>query len=307
MMQATRFLDIDDLAPTELRGVIDTAHAIKQDPRRVAGALAGKAVAVIFHKPSTRTRVSFEVGIAQLGATPVILSANEMQLGRGESIADTARVLSRYVDAIVVRTGAHENLVALAQHASVPVINALTDRSHPCQILADVQAIEERSGPIAGQTVAWLGDTNNVCFSLAQAALSLGFSLRVAYPPELAQARQDAALVSLAEGVPATRLLLSHDPAQAVAGADAVVTDTWVSMGEPDDAKASKRAMLQPYRVDEALMAQAASHALFLHCLPAYRGDEVTAGVIDGPRSAVWDEAENRLHAQKALLLHLMR
>ncbi len=300
------FLDLDDLSPEALRSVLDNAHALKADPTAGAGALAGRSIAVIFEKPSTRTRISFQVGLHQLGAQPVILSSAEMQLGRGETVADTARVLSRYVDAIVIRANDHEKVRDLARHASVPVVNALTNRSHPCQILADVQTIEERLGPVQGRTVAWLGDTNNVALSLAHASIALGFTLRVAYPPELAAQRADLALRVLAEKHGSARLLLTHDAHRAVQKADVVVTDTWVSMGEPEAAKITKRALLAPYRVTQALMEEAAPHALFLHCLPAYRGDEMEAEVIDGPQSAVWDEAENRLHAQKALLLHLL-
>ncbi|MCK8785699.1 ornithine carbamoyltransferase [Roseomonas sp. NAR14] len=259
--------------------------------------LAGRSVALIFEKPSTRTRVSFEVGIHQLGGHAVVLSGRDMQLGRGETVADTARVLSRYVDAIMLRTDSDAKLRELAEHATVPVINGLTDASHPCQIMADVLTFEEHRGPIAGQTVAWCGDGNNVARSLIQAAARLGFALRLATPEAL---RPPQALLdwARAEGAEVT---LTDDPAAAVAGARCVVTDTWVSMS--DDPNSQRHNLLMPYRVDSALMAKAAPDAIFMHCLPAHRGEEVTAEVIDGPRSVVFDEAENRLHAQKGVLL----
>ena len=288
------FLDLDAVDGHELRAILARAAAFKAgDPARP---MAGKMLAMIFDKPSTRTRVSFEVAAKQLGGDAVVLSSRDMQLGRGETVADTARVLSRYVDAIVIRTDAHEKLVELAEHATVPIVIGLTDRSHPCQIMADMQTIEEHRGPIASKTLAWVGDGNNVLTSLAHAAVRLGFALKIATPPELAP---DPALLAWAAERQG-HLQVGSDPAAAVAGADAVFADTWVSMGQADIER--RCSLLAPFRVDEALMAKATSGALFLHCLPAHRGEEVTAGVIDGPQSVVFDAAENRLHAQKAIL-----
>jgi ornithine carbamoyltransferase len=251
---------------------------------------------MIFEKPSTRTRVSFEVGMRQLGGEVVVLSAAEMQLGRGETIADTARVLSRYVDAIMLRTNSAAKLRDLALHATVPVINGLTDRSHPCQLMADIMTFEQHRGAIAGRTIAWSGDGNNVATSWIHAAVRLGFTLRLACPEGL---EPPAAVLDWArrEGGAVT---LVGDPETAIRGADCVVTDTWISMSDPDTE--NRHNLLAPYRVDERLMALAAADALFMHCLPAHRGEEVTAAVIDGPQSVVWDEAENRLHAQKGIL-----
>ncbi|WP_282572026.1 ornithine carbamoyltransferase [Roseomonas acroporae] len=290
------FLDIADFDAPTLRRMLGLAAAAKRGERDDRP-LAGRSVALIFEKPSTRTRVSFEVGIHQLGGHAVVLSGRDMQLGRGETVADTARVLSRYVDAIMLRTDSDAKLRELAEHATVPVINGLTDASHPCQIMADVLTFEEHRGPIAGQTVAWCGDGNNVARSLIQAAARLGFALRLATPEAL---RPPQALLdwARAEGAEVT---LTDDPAAAVAGARCVVTDTWVSMS--DDPNSQRHNLLMPYRVDSALMAKAAPDAIFMHCLPAHRGEEVTAEVIDGPRSVVFDEAENRLHAQKGVLL----
>ena len=252
---------------------------------------------MIFEKPSTRTRVSFEVAARQLGGSAVVLSGNEMQLGRGESVADTARVLSRYVDAIMIRTDAHDKVEDLARHATVPVVNGLTDRSHPCQIMADVLTFEERKGPIRGRRLAYVGDAaNNIVASLVHAAALFGFDLNLGCPPAFAP---DPALLDWARERQA-RVTVDPDPARAVGDADAVVTDTWVSMSDQDAER--RHALLRPYQVDDGLMAKAANDALFLHCLPAHRGEEVTAEVIDGPASAVFDEAENRLHAQKAIL-----
>ncbi len=294
MTPPRHFLDLDALEEASLRAILDRAHAFKGgDPARP---LAGRVLAMIFDKPSTRTRVSFEVAAKQLGGDAVVLTSRDMQLGRGETVADTARVLSRYVDAIMIRTGAHGTLLELARHATVPVVNGLTDASHPCQVMADVMTIEERKGPIAGRTLAWVGDGNNVLASLVHAAVRLHFTLNIATPPELAPSPE---LLRWAAGHQG-RVRLTADPRAAVRGADAVFADTWVSMGQ-DDAGARRR-LLEPYRVDAGLMAEADAEALFLHCLPAHRGEEVTDEVIDGPRSVVFDEAENRLHAQKAIL-----
>lgn len=295
MTAPRHFLDLDALDGGDLRSILARAAAFKGgDPARpLAG---GRILAMIFDKPSTRTRVSFEVAAKQLGGDAVVLTSRDMQLGRGETIADTARVLSRYVDAIMIRTDAHAKLLELARHAMVPVINGLTDASHPCQIMADVLTIEEHRGPIQGKTLAWIGDGNNVLASLAHAAVRLGFALNVATPPELAPPEELVRWVEAHQG----RLRLTGDPIEAVRGVDAVFADTWVSMGQADADR--RRALLEPYRVDMALMRHASEGALFLHCLPAHRGEEVTDEVIDGPSSVVLDEAENRLHAQKAIL-----
>ena len=259
--------------------------------------LAGYVLAMIFEKSSTRTRVSFEIAMRQLGGSALVLDAGTSQLGRGETIADTARVLSRYVDAIMIRTGEHAKAEELAAHASVPVINGLTDLSHPCQLLADMLTVVERKGALAGGRWAWLGDGNNVCNSLIEAASLMDFEVRVACP---AGHEPDMAELQAAAGRGCT-VPIVRDPREAVAGADVVVTDTWTSMGQAESA--AKLAEMEPYRVDEELMAAAGEEAIFLHCLPAHRGEEVTDEVMDGRLSAVWDEAENRLHAQKSLLL----
>ena len=293
------FLELSDFAGPELRRMLDLAAEAKRGGV-TAQPLAGKTVALIFEKPSTRTRVSFEVGIRQLGGHAVVLSSKDMQLGRGESAADTAKVLSRYVDAIMLRTDSVAKLRELAEHATVPVINGLTDVSHPCQLMADILTFEEHRGPIAGQTVAWLGDGNNVARSFIQAAARFGFTLRLATPPELAPPAQ---LVDWARREGAT-IELTTDPVAAVRGARCVVTDTWVSMSdETDGGPSARHNMLAPYQVNAALMQHAAADAVVMHCLPARRGEEITAEVIDGPQSVVFDEAENRLHAQKGVLL----
>jgi len=294
------FLDLDVIPAGELRGIVDAAIAIKSR-RRVDGKagqprpLAGRTLAMIFDQPSTRTRVSFEVGMRELGGDVVMLTGAEMQLGRGESIADTARVLSRYVDCIMIRTLERSLVEELAAHATVPVINGLTKASHPCQVMADVMTFEEHRGAIAGRVVAWSGDSNNVMVSWAHAAQRFGFEMRIASPAELAPqpplldwARRNGA-----------RLTVTHDPYEAVRGADVVVSDCWVSMGDDDG---NRHNLLAPYQVNARLMAAADPKALFMHCLPAHRGEEVTDEVIDGPQSVVFDEAENRLHAQKGIL-----
>jgi ornithine carbamoyltransferase len=288
------FLDIDQLDTAELRGMLDAGFAYKNGRRDRP--LAGKTLAMIFEKPSTRTRVSFEVATRQLGGDTIYLSTADSQLGRGETVADTARVLSRYVDAIMIRTNQPRKLDDLARHATVPVINGLTDTSHPCQIMADVMTLQEKKGPVAGKIVAWSGDGNNVSASWVHAAVRFGFTLRLACPGELTPPRR---LFDWAERE-GGRVSCTTDPAEAVAGADCVVTDTWISMGV--EASVNRHNMLAPYRVDEHLMAHAKPDAIFMHCLPAKRGEEVTAGVIDGPQSVVWDEAENRLHMQKGIL-----
>jgi len=299
------FLDIDRLHGLDLRGILDAAAAIKAAragrPRGAPDddpALAGRIVALIFEKPSTRTRVSFDVGVRQMGGQTLVLSGAEMQLGHGETIADTARVLSRYVDAIMIRTFEAAALEELAEHATVPVINGLTNRSHPCQIMADIMTYEEQRGPIAGRRVVWLGDGNNVFASFAHAAARFDFELVHAGPEPL---DPDARIVAAmrAEGA---RIETLRDPAAAVSGADLVVTDTWVSMHDAPSTRERRHTLLRPYQVTEALMARAAPDALFMHCLPAHRGEEATDAVMDGPASVIFDEAENRLHAQKAIL-----
>jgi ornithine carbamoyltransferase len=290
------FLDLRDFDAATLRQMLDVASGFKRAGGVTSRPLAGKTLALIFEKPSTRTRVSFEVGMRQLGGEVIVLSARDMQSGRGETPADTARVLSRYVDAIMLRTDAVSKLHELAQYATVPVINGLTDTSHPCQLMADVMTFEEHRGPISGQVVAWCGDGNNVARSWIEAAVRFGFTLRLATPETLTPPA-DLLEWARAQG---GRIEVTHDPEQAVRGARCVVTDTWVSMS--DDPQTNRHNLLAPYRVTSALMEKAAPDAVFMHCLPVHRGEEVTAEVIDGPQSVVFDEAENRLHAQKGVL-----
>jgi ornithine carbamoyltransferase len=290
------FLDLVDIPSQELRGMIEAARAMKKRRDRSSKPLDGRTLAMIFDKPSTRTRVSFDVAMRQLGGEAITLTGQEMQLGRGETIADTARVLSRYVDAIMIRTLDHDTLTELARYATVPVINGLTRRSHPCQALADVMTFEEHRGPISGKTVAWTGDSNNVLASWMQAAERFEFRLRVATPPELAPKKW---LLDWMKSSSA-KIELGSDPEEAVKGCDCIVTDTWVSMGDKDGQR--RHNLLKRYQVNARLMARAKPDAIFMHCLPAHRGDEVTDEVIDGPQSVVFDEAENRLHAQKGIL-----
>jgi ornithine carbamoyltransferase len=295
------FIDLDVLDAKTLRRILDMAHAMKKAGKRVPArfkprGIAEDVLAMIFEKPSTRTRVSFDVAMRQLGGQTLSLSHTDMQLGRGESIADTARVMSRYVDAIMIRANSHATVLELARHATIPVINGLTDKSHPCQVMADIMTFEEKLGPIKGRTIAWVGDGNNVAVSFMHAAVRFGFELRLACPEPL---RPDALVVDWVKREKGA-VSLTEDARKAVRGADCVVTDTWVSMGDTDGGRRKK--LLAPFSVDTALMRQAAPGAIFMHCLPAYRGHEVTAEVIDGPQSAVLDEAENRLHAQKAIL-----
>ena len=303
-MSLRHFLDLGDAGGEAIAAILSDAAARKAArsgwPKGKAdedAPLADHVLAMIFEKNSTRTRVSFDMAMRQLGGSALVLDSASSQLGRGESIADTARVLSRYVDAIMIRTDHHEKVVELAKYASVPVINGLTDASHPCQLLADMQAVIERKGALAGTRWAWLGDGNNVCNSLIEAGALMGFEVRVACPA----GHEPGAAVLQAAAAAGLSVPIVRDPNDAVAGADVVVTDTWTSMGQADSDE--RMAALQPYRVDDALMAAAEVEAMFLHCLPAHRGEEVTDAVIDGPQSAVWDEAENRLHAQKSLLL----
>lgn len=299
------FLDINATDPSELRKMLDQAKAMKAARAgRAKGAkdddlaLDGKVVALIFEKPSTRTRVSFDVGVRQMGGETLVLSGSEMQLGHGETIADTARVLSRYVDMIMIRTFEESALQELAEYASVPVINGLTNRTHPCQIMADIQTFEEHRGPIAGKKVAWLGDGNNVAASMIHAAGQLGFDVTFSGPEKL---DPEAEFIAEARGKGA-KIEIERSALKAVEGADIVVTDTWVSMHDPLSTRERRHAMLRPYQVNKKLMAAAGKEALFMHCLPAHRGEEVTNGVMDGPQSVIFDEAENRLHAQKAVM-----
>ena len=301
MTAPRHFLDLDAHDGATLRGIVDRAAEMKRNGPPADAPLAGRVLAMVFELPSTRTRLSFDLAMERLGGHAVALDAGASQLGRGESVGDTARVLSRYADAIVLRAARHETLLEMAAASAVPVINGLTDRSHPVQLLADIMTVEERIGAIAGRTVAWSGAGNNVAASWIHAAVRFGFALRLACPPALAPRR---ALLDWAarEGGAVT---VGADPSAAAAGADCVVTDAWVSMN--DRPAGDRAATMAPYRVDEALMDAAKPDALFLHCLPAHRGEEVTDAVIDGPRSAVWDQAENRLHAQAALLLRLLK
>lgn len=297
------FLDLKDFTSAELRALLDSAAAFKRS--RATGnqaVLAGKTLALIFEKPSTRTRVSFEVAAKELGGHTVVLSARDMQIGRGETIQDTANVLSRFVHGILLRTDSASKLHELARHASVPVINGLTEASHPCQIMASILTFEEHKGPIAGQTIAWVGDGNNVATSFIEAAARLHFTLHLACPVGY-MPRQEVLEWAKAEGVD---IKLSPDPNWAVENAACVVTDTWLSMSDSEDEAAARGQAFAPYQVTSALMAKAKPGAIFTHCLPAHRGEEVTAEVIDGPASVVFDEAENRLHAQKAILAWAM-
>jgi ornithine carbamoyltransferase len=295
------FLDLTELSSAQLRAILEASKTIKA--KRIKGQrakeplLAGKSLAMIFDKPSTRTRVSFDMAMRELGGETIMLTGQEMQLGRGETIGDTARVLSRYVDAIMIRILDHEDMRELARHASVPVINGLTKRSHPCQIMADVMTFEEHCGPIAGRTVAWVGDSNNVLASWVHAAQRFDFTINIATPAELAP---PATLIEWASDNQA-KVHVMRDPFAAVEGASAVISDCWVSMGDEEEARHRHR-ILTPYQVNAKLMSAALKNAVFMHCLPAHRGEEVTDEVMDGPHSVVFDEAENRLHAQKGIL-----
>ena len=292
------FIDLRDFSAETLQMMLDHAQTMKQARRAGTGheqPLAGKTVAMIFEKPSTRTRVSFEIGVVQLGGTPLVLSAHDLQLGRGESIEDTARVLSRYVDAIMIRCFDHNTVLLLAEYATVPVINALTNRSHPCQLMADLQTMIEYHGPLIGQSVAWLGDGNNVATSWVEAAALFGFQLRLACPHGYVPPAELLVWARANGG----NIILTEDVAEAVDKVQTVVTDVWVSMGQEGG---NQQQDLAAYQVNQDVMKKAARDAIFMHCLPAKRGLEVSAAVIDGPQSAVFDEAENRLHAQKAIL-----
>jgi ornithine carbamoyltransferase len=299
-MTPRHFLDIDDYDVETLRLILNCAHSLKKSFKSGAGSRVrlaeGAILAMLFEKTSTRTRVSFDVAMRQLGGETIVLNHSDMQLGRGETIADTARVLSRYVNAIMMRSTSHETLIELAKYAGVPVINGLSDKSHPCQILADIMTLEEKKGPVEDLVVTWVGDSNNVANSWIHAAVRFGFTLRLA-TPKLLQPSLSFMEWARSEG---GKLFLVEDPIEAVDGADCVVTDVWVSMGQ--EGTAQRIDLLRPYQVNAALMKKATPDAIFMHCLPAHRGMEVTDDVIDGPQSVVFDEAENRLHAQRAIL-----
>jgi ornithine carbamoyltransferase len=302
---ARNFLSIDDLSADELAELLDLSAKVKAAPSDFSARLAGLSVAMIFEKPSTRTRVSFEVGIAQLGAHPVALSSSDLQLGRGETIEDTGRVLSRYVDAIVLRTFGQERLESLARTSAVPIVNALSDFEHPCQCLADLLTVIEQKGRLAGHTLAYVGDGNNVAHSLLLGGAKSGMQVRVATPPgfePIPQVVQRAQEIGEETGGGAG---VSNDPVEACAGADVLYTDVWASMGQEGEA-AERTLVFQSYRIDQALVDRASSDVIVMHCLPAHRGQEIAGEVIDGPHSVVWDQAENRLHTQKALLLWLL-
>ena len=292
------FLQLRQIATNDLRQILELANAFKlgTDPERQERPLEGRVLAMIFEKPSTRTRVSFEVAMKQLGGAVVALSPTEMQIGRGETIADTARVLSRYVDAIVMRTSENHKLAELASFSRVPVINGLTEHSHPCQLMADIMTFEEFKGDITGKRIAWCGDGNNMARTWIEAAARFEFEIRLACPQELSPPK-DTIIWAQEEGA---KVITTTDPKEAVKGADCVVTDTWVSMGDAD--VQNRHNLLEPYKVDSELMVCAGAEAIFMHCLPAHRDVEVTGDVLDGPQSVVWDEAENRLHAQKGIL-----
>lgn len=305
----TNFLDINKTNPTELRTIIDTARRMKGARAGYAkGALdseqplAGHMVALIFEKPSTRTRISFDVGTRQMGGQTMVLSGADMQLGHGETIADTARVMSRYVDLIMIRTFEEATLLEMAEHATVPVINGLTNRTHPCQIMADIMTFEEHRGPIKGRKVVWSGDGNNTFSSFVHAAGQFGFDLTFT-GPEVLEPAQSLLDEARSKGV---NVKIDRDPHTAVKDADLVVTDTWVSMHDPQSARERRHNQLRGYQVNADLMSRAKPEALFMHCLPAHRDDEATSEVMDGPQSVIFDEAENRLHAQKAIIRHCL-
>lgn len=300
------FLELDELPAAELRGILEISAELKARRRGLPkGALDpearlnGQVLAMLFAKPSTRTRVSFDVAMRQLGGSAIVMNGADLQLGRGETVADTAKVLSRYVDGIMIRTFDPEDMRELAENADVPVINGLTDRSHPCQILADILTYEEHRGPIEGAKIAWTGDGNNVAATWIQAAPAFGFEIAVACPEPL---QPEPEIVAAARNAGAT-VTITEDADAAVDGADAVVTDTWLSMNDADNVRERRHNMLRPFQVDGAMMKKAKADAVFLHCLPAHRGEEASAEVMDGPQSAIFDEAENRLHVQKGILL----
>ena len=292
------FLDIKDFDKDRLTAMLETARDMKSGAY-TGTPLSGRHIGMIFEKPSTRTRVSFEVGISQLGGVPVVLAASDLQLGRGETVADTAKVLSRYLDGIMIRALRHETVTKLAENATVPVINGLTNLSHPCQIMADLQTIIEQHGQLEDEIVVWFGDGNNVANSWIEAAALFGFELRLAGPEAY---RPPAGLIAWAREK-GSNIIITQDAEEAARGASVLVTDVWISMGDDEGTRLKD---MQPFQVTESLLQLAQPDAMFLHCLPAVRGQEVTAGVIDGPQSAVFDEAENRLHAQKAVMAHIL-
>jgi ornithine carbamoyltransferase len=296
------FTDLSDVSAADLRVILDDAKARKARFKAGHGErpFEGKVMAMIFDKPSTRTRISFDVGMRQLGGTTIVMSGSEMQLGQSESIADTAKVLSRYVDLIMIRTTTHDRMLELAEHATIPVINALTDDTHPCQIMADIMTYEEHRGPVKGKKFAWSGDGNNVLHSMVEASARFGFDMAIGVP-EASEPQMKYIDWAKKNG---SHVRMTHDPEEAVRDADCVVTDCWVSMGQ--EARARGHNVFMPYQVNSALMAHAKPDALFMHCLPAHRGEEVTDEVIDGKQSVVFDEAENRLHAQKSILAWCM-
>ncbi|MDA5194793.1 ornithine carbamoyltransferase [Govanella unica] len=298
------FIDLHETPAAALRAMLDVARAMKSAragwPKGQVepdAPLAGHSLAMIFEKSSTRTRVSFEMAMQQLGGKTIVMQGNDMQLGRGEPVSDTAKVLSRYVDAIMLRSNSHEALLELARHASVPVINALTDFSHPCQVMADVMTFEEHKGPIKGRVITWVGDGNNMAVSWIHAAARFGCELRLACPAPYRPAQSEIDWANQNGG----KVILTEDPIEAARDSDCLIADTWVSMGDKDIEE--RLQAFQPYQVNDQLMAVAAKDAIFMHCLPAYRGKEVSAEMLDGPQSVIWDEAENRLHAQKGILM----
>jgi ornithine carbamoyltransferase len=296
------FTDLSAVSSADLRVILDDAKARKTRFKSGQGErpFEGKVMAMIFDKPSTRTRISFDVGMRQLGGTTIVMNGSEMQLGQSESIADTARVLSRYVDIIMIRTTTHDRMMELAEHATIPVINALTDDTHPCQIMADIMTYEEHRGPVKGKKFAWSGDGNNVLHSMVEASARFGFDMSIGVP-EASEPQMKYIDWAKKNG---SNVRMTHSPQEAVQDADCVITDCWVSMGQ--EARARGHNVFMPYQVNPALMAHAKPDALFMHCLPAHRGEEVTDEVIDGPQSVVFDEAENRLHAQKSILAWCM-
>jgi ornithine carbamoyltransferase len=299
------FLSIDDLSPQEIEDLLALSSDVKASPQSYAGRLAGLSIAMIFEKPSTRTRVSFEVAISSLGAHPVALSSAELQLGRGETIEDTGRVLNRYVDAVVLRTFGQERLELLARAADIPVINALSDFEHPCQCLADLLTVREKRGDLKGEILAYLGDGNNVAHSLLLGGAKTGMAVRVATPPGYEPIPQVVRRAEEIADQTGGSIEVSNDPAGAARGADVLYTDVWASMGQEGDANA-RTLVFQGFQLDDSSVQAATDDVIVMHCLPAHRGQEITDGVIDGPHSVVWDQAENRLHTQKALLLLLL-
>ena len=304
-MSKRDFLSVDDLSVEELKELLDRAAAVKDKPQKVAGALAGKQVALVFEKPSTRTRVSFEVAVTAMGGHPLVLRGDELQIGRGETVSDTGTVLSRFVDCIVIRTFGHDRLLELAEAASVPVVNALSDFSHPCQALADMQTIMEQKKDPAGLVLAYVGDGNNVAHSLMFAGTKLGMHVRVATPgghqPDAVIAERCAQIAAETGG----SVVVTTVVAEAVTGADVLYTDVWASMGREAEAE-QRRSTFQGYSIDRTALDLADDDAIVMHCLPAHRGEEISADAIDGPQSVVWDQAENRMHSQKALLAWLL-